>query len=78
MKTGISVADICHQSPTAFLVVSHNTSLREVVAKVTDRYHTILIFVTDDAKRLHGIVRHDDLHDWVRLQYNLLPSNGRL
>lgn len=78
MKTGIPVADICQQSPVASLIVSYDTPLREVITRLTDRFHTIPIFVTDGAERLHGIVRHDDLRDWVRLQCNLMPSNGHL
>ena len=78
MNTGIFVADICHQTPMASLVVSHDTPLREVINRLADRHHNIPIFVTDGTERLHGIVRHDDLRDWVHLQCNLMPSDGRL
>ena len=78
MNTGIPVADICHHTPMAALVVNHKTPLREVINRLTDRHHTIPIFVTDSLERLHGMVQHDDLRDWVRLQCNLMPSGGRL
>ena len=78
MNTGIPVADICHQTPMAALVVNHDTPLRDVINRLTDRFHTIPIIVTDGAERLRGMVRHDDLRDWVRLQCNLMPTNGRL
>jgi Mg/Co/Ni transporter MgtE len=78
MNTGIPVADICHHTPMAALVVNRETPLREVINRLTDRHHTIPIFVTDNSERLHGMVQHDDLRDWVRLQCNLMPSNGRL
>jgi CBS domain-containing protein len=78
MKTGIPVADICQQSPMAALVVSHDTPLREVIDRLADRPHTTPVFVTDLSERLHGVVSHDDLRDWVRLQCNLMPGNGRI
>ena len=78
MKTGIPVADICQQSPMAALVVSHDTPLREVIDRLANRPHTTPIFITDPTERLHGVVSHEDLRDWVRLQCNLMPGNGRL
>ena len=78
MNTGIPVADICHHTPMAALVVNRETPLREVINRLADRHHTIPIFVIDSLERLHGMVQHDDLRDWVRLQCNLMPSNGRL
>jgi CBS domain-containing protein len=78
MKTGIPVADICHRTPMTAFVVTHDTPLREVIDRLTDQYHAIPIFVTDTTERLHGIVHHDDLRDWVRLQCNLMPISGRV
>ena len=78
MNTGIPVADICYHTPMAALVVNHDTPLREVINRLADRHHTIPIFVTDSLERLRGMVQHDDLRDWVRLQCNLMPSGGRL
>ena len=74
MKT-TRVADVCQQSTMGGLLLHKDLPAQEAIARFAadDTLHGI--FLVDDDERLVGVISNQDLLDWARLQFDLLPSD---
>jgi CBS-domain-containing membrane protein len=70
-----SVAEVSALSTMKALVLPERTPLTEAIDRFASNEGQHGIFLTGDDGRLSGVVNNEDLLDWARLQFDVMPGD---
>ena len=69
------VAEVSALSTMKALVLPERTPLTEAIDRFASNEGQHGIFLTGDDGRLSGVVNNEDLLDWARLQFDVMPGD---
>ena len=69
------VAEVSAQSTMKALVLPERTPLTEAIDRFASNEGQHGIFLTGDDGRFSGVVNDEDLLDWARLQFDVMPGD---
>ena len=69
------VAEVSAQSTMKALVLPERTPLTEAIDRFASNEGQHGIFLTGDDGRFSGVVNNEDLLDWARLQFDVMPGD---
>ncbi len=69
------VAEVSALSTMKALVLPERTPLAEAIDRFASNEGQHGIFLTGDDGRLSGVVNNEDLLDWARLQFDVMPGD---
>lgn len=73
---GTRVSELCEVSPMRALVVSRDTSLADVLAKLAHNHDLRSVYIVDEAEHLVGVVNPHDLLQLIKVRLQM-PRDRR-
>lgn len=78
MSSQMSIATVCQTSPMGALIVEGSLDIQAAIQRFAEDHTRHGIFVVDDGGRLTGVIMNQDLLDWARLQFYLMPAGAKM